>query len=97
MFCTVITAQDKHNLTPTITLLSPESNLITTKSKVLFKGVVTNSDTLYLNDTEIALDKDGKFYYKANLTEKDTYNQSRRLFIRLKGSSLSYCRKYGTT
>ena len=75
LLCTVIVAQDVATTNPVISLLSPQNNLMTTKSKVLFKGVVEHADTLYINGTEISISEDGKFYHRVDLTDKDTYNE----------------------
>ena len=60
--------------TPVITIFSPADNTVTTKKQVLFKGKITNSESLTINKKEISLDSNGKFYEKINLEKLNDYN-----------------------
>ena len=67
-------AQEVTPQAPTIQLLSPQNNLITSKNKVLFKGTTNVGGNLFLNGEKLSVSAEGKFYYRAQLTEKDSYN-----------------------
>tara|TARA_B100000427_G_scaffold268678_1_gene234722 strand:+ start:6013 stop:8379 length:2367 start_codon:yes stop_codon:yes gene_type:complete len=63
-----------HAFEPSITLFSPVDNTVTTKEKILIKGIAKNTKTLVLNDKEISINKKGQFFIKENLNNINQYN-----------------------
>tara|TARA_A100001015_G_scaffold211850_1_gene237545 strand:+ start:491 stop:2890 length:2400 start_codon:yes stop_codon:yes gene_type:complete len=74
VLCSFSLAEENVPGTAFIDLISPQNNLITSKDKVLFKGRVSADTVLFLNGEKLTVSSDGKFYYRALLTEKDAYN-----------------------
>ncbi|MBH37616.1 hypothetical protein CL658_01110 [bacterium] len=69
LFYATITAE-----TPSISLVSPVDNTVTTKEKILIKGTVSNTKTLTLNEKPIPINKKGQFYIKEKLNNINRYN-----------------------
>ena len=63
-----------HASEPSITLFSPVDNTVTTKEKILIKGIAKNTKTLVLNDKEISINQKGQFFIKENLNNINQYN-----------------------
>ena len=63
-----------HAFEPSITLFSPVDNTVTTKEKILIKGIAKNTKTLVLNDKEISINQKGQFFIKENLNNINQYN-----------------------
>ncbi|MFT5170683.1 MAG: hypothetical protein ACI9BD_000452, partial [Candidatus Marinamargulisbacteria bacterium] len=78
---------------PVIEVVSPEPNHFAHKGKVLFKGSTENTERLTLNGQEVAMDIEGKFFLKKNLTKRDTYNNFELVAYSDDGSQAKESRK----
>ncbi|MFC1617052.1 type II secretion system protein GspD [Candidatus Margulisiibacteriota bacterium] len=58
---------------PSITIFTPEENLITNKSKLKIAGEIKNASQFFINDNKIELNKNGSFTYFINLTKNNAY------------------------
>ena len=59
---------------PTLTLFSPKHNQITTKDKVLVKGIAPDALMVKLNGDIIPIQDNGRFFIKADLTKPNAYH-----------------------
>ena len=59
---------------PNLIVFSPAENMITQKPVVLVKGKVENAVKVYLNNEEISINSEGRFYLKKELIKPDGYN-----------------------
>lgn len=63
-----------YSVVPNLIVFSPAENLVTQKSIILVKGKVENAVKVFLNNEEIAVNNEGRFYLKKELTNPDGYN-----------------------
>lgn len=71
-----------------ISLLSPYDNQMTSREKVLFKGVTKGLDSLKIGKRKVIISKNGSFYHRHYLPAKNAYNKVDIVGTKLNGEKV---------